>query len=54
MKIVAIQECSVGNAHVGDMWLETKIFDPKTPVKDIIAWGERLSSHGKLIITVAG
>jgi len=49
-KVVAIKERSTGNAAVGSMWFETKIFDDSTPVMDILKWE---SPHaGKLIITV--
>ncbi|MCK9324173.1 MAG: hypothetical protein M0P69_01615 [Bacteroidales bacterium] len=40
MKIVAIKYCSAGNESVGDMWRETKIFEPTTPVEDIVRWSQ--------------
>ena len=52
MKIVAIKERSDGNESVGNMWLETGIFDPTTPVRDIVMWAENMGP-GKLILTTA-
>ena len=56
MKIVAVKEKSAGNETIGDMWLETKIFDEKISVGDIIRWSQdgRMDSRngGRLIITV--
>lgn len=37
-KIVAIKDMSAGNESVGEMWKETKIFDPDQPISDIIKW----------------
>ena len=54
-KIVAIKERSSGNAEVGDMWLDTEIFDSDTPVSKIIEWasgGDFRTKYGRLIITV--
>lgn len=51
MKIIAIKERSVGNDMVGDAWLETKIFEPSTPISEIINW-QKNKGVGKLIITV--
>lgn len=62
MKIVAIKEMSNGNDSVGNMWLETKIFDAQTPVIEILMWAGDLritgnrqiisQNCGKLIITI--
>ena len=56
MKIVAVKEKSAGNESVGDMWLETKIFEESTPIVEIIKWSQngRTESRngGRLIITV--
>lgn len=38
MKIVVIKDCSAGNETVGEMWKETKIFDPEQPIRDIFDW----------------
>jgi len=38
MKIVAIKDMSVGNETVGDMWKETKLFPPDTPIIDVLRW----------------
>lgn len=52
-KVIAVQECSVGNDCVGEMWLETGLFDTDTPVGDILSWGQGLRhSGGRLILTV--
>jgi hypothetical protein len=61
-KVVAIVEYSVGNAEVGDMRIETEIFDADTPVREIVLWASEFgqytdssfntSKHGRLIITV--
>lgn len=52
-QIIAIQECSAGNETIGDMWLETKSFDNKIPIEEIIDWADGLSNAGgRLIITV--
>lgn len=38
MKIVAITEHSNGNATVGDMWKETKVFDENDTLGDVMEW----------------
>lgn len=38
MNIVAILERSAGNAEIGEMWKETKIFPIDTSIKDVIRW----------------
>jgi len=48
-RIIAIQERSIGNDRVGDMWLETKSFPRETPIEDIMDWADHC--NGKLIIT---
>jgi len=57
MNIVAIAYKSAGNESVGDMWRETKIFTPETPVIEIFKWASNSSdvkSHkGHLEITIA-
>lgn len=50
MKIVAIKDMSAGNAEVGEMWQETKIFDGSTPVEEILAWAE--TPRKKVTLTV--
>lgn len=55
--IIAVIEKSAGNEQVGNMWLETKIFNDQTPVRDIVVWANgygnfRTSGAGRLIITV--
>ena len=57
MKIVAIVYRSAGNESVGDMWRETKIFEPETPVVEIFKWASQdfavESYKGHLEITIA-
>lgn len=38
MKIVVIKDMSAGNDSVGEMWQETKIFEPTQPISDILKW----------------
>ena len=51
--IVATGEKSAGNDSVGNMWIETKVFDKSTPVSDIIEWANSIAIDGKLIITIS-
>ncbi len=52
MKIVAIRECSAGNDSVGEMWKETKIFDPDTPLSEVVSWiGQETGRN--IILTIA-
>lgn len=59
MKIVVIKEMSAGNESVGDMWKETKIFEPTDTLLDVVAWINDASAKYNLplkrnaIITVA-
>ena len=53
MKIVIVQECSAGNAEVGDMWLETGIFEDTQTIKEVLEWKNKMpSTNGRTIITV--
>jgi hypothetical protein len=38
MKIVVIKDMSAGNESVGEMWQETKIFEPEQPISDVLKW----------------
>ncbi len=38
MKIVAIKEMSDGNAVVGDMWKDTKIFEGTSTLEEVMRW----------------
>jgi hypothetical protein len=38
MRIIAIVKCSAGNDSVGEMWVETMIFDETATLKDVMAW----------------
>jgi hypothetical protein len=52
-KIVAVQECAVGNGEVGSMWLESAIFDASDPIINIVRWAtSRGGAEGKVIITI--
>ena len=59
--IVAIKERSAGNNQVGDMWLETAMFDVTQPIADVLEWARGVThrpdikgatKYGKLILTV--
>ncbi len=50
--IIGIQECANGNESVGSMWLETKVFDDKTPISAVWDWSCKVSNpQGKLILS---
>ena len=49
IRVIATKEKSGGNDTVGDMWIETKTFDPETPVQEIMLWGA--DATGKLSLT---
>mgnify|MGYP006909290077 CR=1 FL=1 len=51
-RVIATAERSGGNESVGDMWIETKTFDRKTPIEDIVHWANMKQCSGKLIITL--
>ena len=38
MQIIAMLTRSAGNAEVGSMWTETKIFKPEDKIEDVIEW----------------
>jgi len=38
MRIIAIKEMSVGNESVGEMWKETKIFNPEDTLETVMKW----------------
>jgi hypothetical protein len=40
MKIVAIKDMAAGNAEVGEMWQETKIFDHEDKLIDVMKWAD--------------
>ena len=37
-QVVAILDRSAGNESVGEMWQETKVFDQKTTLFDVLKW----------------
>ena len=41
MQIVAILDRSAGNELVGEMWIETAIFDENDTLKKVIEWMNR-------------
>jgi len=59
MKIIAMQERSAGNGEVGEMWIDAAIFQPTTPVVEILKWAQRVdepsarADGGRLMIRVA-
>ena len=40
MKVIAIKKMSAGNAVVGEMWEEAKVFDSKEPLENVLKWAE--------------
>lgn len=40
-QVVAILDRSAGNDTVGEMWQETKVFDQKTPLFEVMKWAAR-------------
>ena len=56
-KIVAVKDMSAGNESVGEMWQETKIFEPTDTLESVLFWvdinwkGGGL--HKRVTITVA-
>ena len=38
MQVVAIKDMSAGNAEVGEMWQETKIFNHNARLIDVLRW----------------
>lgn len=51
MKIVAIKDMSAGNESVGEMWKETKIFEPTDQLADVVKWVG--TSKKNCVITIA-
>jgi protease II len=56
-EIVCIQECASGNGEVGHMWHETKIFNKRASLADVLEWTDEVANsdqinRGRLIITV--
>ena len=53
-KIVAIQECSAGNAEVGSMWSETAIFEDDATIADVFKWAIHVAGRsGRLMLVEA-
>lgn len=67
MKIIAMKERSAGNVEVGEMWIDTAIFETTTPLIDVIKWAanfsefdsdtletyQRATTNGRLMLSVA-
>lgn len=46
MAIIAMQECSDGNSEVGDMWIQTMVFNTSEPIINVLKWAKELRCHG--------
>ncbi len=61
MEIVVVKECANGNASVGTEWLETKVFEESSTIKEVLDWAnpirpfekKRSNYQGRIMITVA-
>lgn len=57
--IVAMIEKAEGNESIGTMWVETALFSPDMPIKEVMAWAERETHthdskpRGKLMLRYA-
>ncbi len=40
-QVVAILDNSAGNESIGEMWHETKVFDQKTTLFDVMKWASK-------------
>ena len=50
---IVIAECANGNASIGSMWLETKVFDEHSSLKDVMEWANKTNGlEGKIILTI--
>ena len=47
-EVVAILDRSAGNESVGEMWQETKVFDQKATLFDVLKWAT-LQTHNEQI-----
>lgn len=59
MKVVIIKNMSAGNESVGEMWNETKIFQGKDTLEDVLKWAQndyeveqKLPTKKNIMITV--
>jgi hypothetical protein len=50
--VVVIAEQSSGNDCVGDMWLETKIFNKEATIGEVVDWAFKRKVSGRLILTI--
>ena len=56
VKVVVIKDMSAGNAEVGEMWQESKIFDGEDRLYDVLRWAGWQNSgplKKRVTITVA-
>lgn len=51
-RVIAIAERSSGNETVGDMWVETMLFDKTTSIDTIIQWAKNCGITGRLTIVI--
>ncbi|GAF68379.1 unnamed protein product [marine sediment metagenome] len=47
-EIVAILDRSAGNDSVGEMWQETKVFDQKATLFDVIKWAANQTHQSQI------
>lgn len=59
-EVVAILDRSAGNESVGEMWQETKVFDQKATLFDVLKWAAATTHNeqielfrGNLKLTIA-
>lgn len=60
-EVIAILDRSAGNESVGEMWQETKVFDQKATLFDVLKWASTKSNpaqpfglfRGNLKLTIA-
>jgi hypothetical protein len=50
--VVVIAEQSNGNDCVGNMWLETKIFNKEATLAEVVDWAFKRKVSGRLILTI--
>ena len=50
--VVVIAEQSNGNDCVGNMWLETKIFNKEATLGEVVDWAFKRKVSGRLILTI--
>lgn len=67
MKVIAMKERSAGNDQVGEMWIDTAIFEPTDSLINVIKWAanfsefdfdtletyQRATTNGRLMLSIA-